>query len=135
MRLPAPFSPICSRSISSKLRDPSGKNPWRAFGSGASGNAHSSSHAAPSACVAMRQGTETVLGPELDLVDRLVVGALPLLVHAPGTVDVAVRRPVEFGCVGFERMRAELLDIDSDRGCQPLRAQHVEPRWRAVRVR
>src|SRR5262249_45040947 len=72
---------------------------------------------------------------ELDLVDRLVVGAPPLLVPLPRTIDVAVRRPIQFGCVGFERMCAELLYIDSDRGCQPLRAQHVEPRWRAVRVR
>src|SRR3954454_21635088 len=42
-----PFSPTCSRSISSKLRKPSGKNPCLAA-SGALAKSHSSSQAAPS---------------------------------------------------------------------------------------
>jgi len=57
------------------------------------------------------QWVEPVFPTQLDLVYRLVVGALPLPVHLPRAVDVAVRRAVELGCVGFERMRAELLDI------------------------
>ena len=80
------------------------------------------------------QRVEPVLRTQFDLVDRLVVGALPLLVQLPGIVDVTVRRAVEFGRVGFERMRAELFDIDGDRRSQALRAQHVEPRRRAVGV-
>jgi hypothetical protein len=49
-------------------------------------------------------------------------------VHASGAVDVAVRRTVELNHIGFERMRAELFDIDGDRCCQALWAQNVEPR-------
>jgi len=56
------------------------------------------------------------------------------VVDMPSGVDVAVRRAVELGSVGFERMRAELLDIDGDRRCQALRAQHVEPRRGGVRI-
>ena len=55
--------------------------------------------------------------------------------HAPGTVDVAVGWAVELGRVGFERMRAELFDINRDRRGQSLRAQHVESCRRAVGVR
>jgi hypothetical protein len=55
-------------------------------------------------------------------------------VHAPGAVDVAVGWAVKLGRVGFERMRAELIDIDGGRRCQALRAQHIEPRRRAVWV-
>jgi hypothetical protein len=32
-------------------------------------------------------------------------------------------------------MRAKLLDIGGPRGCQPLRAEYVEPCPRAIRVR
>jgi len=74
-------------------------------------------------------------GTQLDLVNRLVAGALPLLVHMPVMIDEAVRRTVELGRVGFEGMGAELFDIDGDRRGKALRAQHVEPRRRAVGVR
>jgi hypothetical protein len=79
------------------------------------------------------QRVEPILGAQLDFVDRLVIGALPLLVHTPGAIDVTVRWTVELGGIGFERMRAELLDIDRDRCCEALRAQDIEPRRRAVR--
>jgi hypothetical protein len=62
-----------------------------------------------------------VFEAQFDLVDRLVTGTLPFLAHPPGIIDVAVGRPVELGKLGFERMRAELLDINRDRHCQPLR--------------
>jgi hypothetical protein len=48
-----PWSSMPSRSISSKLRDPSGRKGCRASASGANGCAHSSSQADPSACTAM----------------------------------------------------------------------------------
>jgi len=38
----------------------------------------------------------------MNLADLLVNRALPLFVHPPGAVDVAVRRSLELGCVGFE---------------------------------
>jgi hypothetical protein len=38
-------------------------------------------------------------------------------VHASGTVHVTVRGAVELGRVGFERLRAELLDIYRDWRC------------------
>src|ERR1700730_9114244 len=122
-RFPVPFSPIWSRSISSKLREPSGKNPCRALASGALGNAHSSSQAPPSACVAMYgKRVEPVFWAKLDLVDRNILCALALLLHASGVVDVGIWRPVKLGRVGFEGMRAELLDIGGDRRSQALRA-------------
>jgi hypothetical protein len=49
-------------------------------------------------------------------------------VHLPRAVDVAVRRAVELGRVGFERMRAELLDIYGDRRGQALRARSTSNR-------
>jgi hypothetical protein len=60
---------------------------------------------------------------------------LALLVHAPGIVDVAIRRAVEFGSVGLERVRAELLDINGDRRRKALWTQNVEPRRLAVTAR
>ena len=81
------------------------------------------------------QRIEPVLGPQLDLVDRLVSGTLPLLVHMPVTVEVAVRPTVELGRVGFQRMGTELFDIDRDRSRQALRTKHVESRRQAVGVR
>jgi hypothetical protein len=83
----------------------------------------------------VRQRVEAVLGTQFDRVDRLVGGALPLLVHMSAGIDVTIRWAVELGGVGFERMCAELLDIDGDRCCQALRAQHIETRRRTVRVR
>jgi hypothetical protein len=76
-----PFSPTCGRSISSKLRKPSGKNPRLAFaleGIGEvafllSGGAFLRHH--------MGQRIETVLGPQYGRVDWLVARVLRLLMH------------------------------------------------------
>ena len=81
------------------------------------------------------QRIDPVLGAQDDLIDRLVARAAPLRAHLPVAAEPAVRRPIELGGVGFERVRAELLDIDRDRRREALRAQCVEPRRRAVGVR
>jgi hypothetical protein len=50
-------------------------------------------------------------------------------------VEITVGRTVQLRGIGFERMRAELLDIDHCRFCQTLRPQHIEARRRLVRIR
>ena len=80
------------------------------------------------------QRIKPVLRAQLDLVHRLVGRALPLLAEVSRRVEIAVRRTVKLGGVMLERMRAELLDVDHRGPRQPLRAQHVEARRRAVGV-
>ena len=62
---------------------------------------------------------------KLDLVDRLVAGTAPLLVKNAIAIDETVGRRIKLGGVALERVRRELLDIDLDRGGQPLRAQRI----------
>ena len=57
-----------------------------------------------------------------------------LLVKIAFGVEVSVRRTVKLRCIGFERVGAELLDINHRRLCQTLRPQHVEARRRAIRI-
>ena len=71
---------------------------------------------------------------QLDLVDRLVAGVLALLPEYAVRADVSVWRPIEFGHVGFQRMRGKLLDVDLCRRREALGAQRVVPQRRAVRI-
>ena len=73
---------------------------------------------------------EAVLGRQLDRVDGLVGLARALATELPVRPDETVRRPVEFGRIGFEWMGRELLDIDRH-GAPPA----VEPAGGRRRVR
>jgi hypothetical protein len=84
---------------------------------------------------AVGQGIEAILGPKLEAQDGHVVGPGPLRPERPGGVDVSVGRAVQVGRVSFERMGAELLDVDGDRRRQTLRAEGVVPERPSVRGR
>ena len=77
---------------------------------------------------------QTVLWLQLDLVDRLVAGALALLPEHAVRADVAVGRPIKLGHVGLQRMGRKLLDIDLGRRREPLRPQRIVPQRRAIRI-
>jgi hypothetical protein len=64
---------------------------------------------------------------QLDLADRHVGIAPPRPVKRTGRIEIAVRLGVQLARVRFERMRAELLDVDSRR-----RRETLRPPGRAV---
>ena len=75
---------------------------------------------------------QTVFRLERDFVDGFVAGTGALFVKNAGSVEIAVGRRVKLGGIAFERVRAELFNVDRDRRRQALRAQHVETHRRAV---
>ncbi len=79
------------------------------------------------------QRIETVLGAQLDLVDRLA-SRHGLAREGAGLVQPAVGARIEIVGVGLQRVGAVALDIDRHRLRQALRAQHVEPARLAVHI-
>ena len=76
----------------------------------------------------------TVFRPDLDLVDRAIIFVALFRRKEAIGIQVSVGGRVKVCGVGFERMRAELLDIDRDRHRQLLRPQDIEARDLALDI-
>ena len=74
----------------------------------------------------VRKRIEAVARLERHFVNRDIVGARPAALEIARPVEVAVGRRVQLGGVALERMGAELLDIDLDRGGEALRPEGIE---------
>jgi len=82
----------------------------------------------------VRERVIAVARLQLDLVDRLIIGALALSAERSVGLEVAVWRPVQLRRVTLQRVRRELFDIDLGGRGQPLWTQHIITQWRAIRA-
>src|SRR6266850_3128905 len=82
----------------------------------------------------VRQRVKAILGKQSDFIYRSITWSLRLFPKQAVWRHVAIRRPIQFGRIPLQRMRAELLNINCNRSRQPLRAQRIEARWTLVRI-